>query len=248
MLASHVNGASRRKFMTEEEKGVDGEEETPEVSPTEPESPAGGEQEPKEPEKKPDDEQRVPYDRFAEVNEKKHALEVELAESKARLDEITKASGRRELTPEEKQEQQAQQWVQKQIDQALEPYKEKQAVNDRIANEEKIIEDRLSLIRTADKTVDDKVEMKIYDLIDEYHIGNGVDSKGKPVYAIDVAYQLYKKLEGDKNTAKIEGAKEAGRAPHQPQGGGGGGNVPIDVSSKSFHELAEDAKREAGLK
>lgn len=201
------------------------------------------------PSKEPE-EPRVPYSRFSEVNDKLKETQLELAKVNGRIEALSDIKDKRELTVEEKQELQAQEWVRKVVSETLqkeiEPLKEQLTREQAVSAELKSINERFDTIRRADKSVDDVAEEKMSALIEEYGLRNTTDPvTGKTVHAVDHAYRLYKQLAG---SSKPD-AKEKTEAPSMPQSGRSGDSAsePIDVSGKSMYELAEEAKRQYGL-
>lgn len=197
-----------------------------------------------------DEEPRVPYGRFQEVNDKLKETQLELAKITGRIETLSEIKEKRELTVEEKQELQAQEWVRKVVSETLEkeikPLKEQLSREQAVSAELKSINERFDAIKRADTSINDAAEEKIISLISEYGLRNTTDPvTGKVVHAVDHAYRLYKQLALSMN----KDTKAKADAPTMPQSGrsGDGQQEPIDVSGKSMYEIAEEAKRQYGL-
>lgn len=205
---------------------------------------------PSEKQEADDGEPRVPYNRFQEVNDKLKETQLELAKVTGRIETLSELKEKRELTVEEKQELQAQEWVRKVVSETLEkeikPLREQLSREQAVSAELKSINERFDSIKRADKSIDDAAEEKITSLISEYGLRNTTDPvTGKVIHAVDHAYRLYKQLA----PSMTSDTKNKPEAPAMPQSGRSGESPgePYDTTGKSMYEIAEEAKRQFGL-
>lgn len=169
------------------------------------------------------EEQKVPYSRFKEVNDKVGKLEQEISSLKTQ-----KAGGG--LTPEQDKELKAKEALQKFIDEGLE--KREKARQEQEANEQRQFEDEVN------EVLANNTDIKKPDFLDF------IEKKSEKfgITTVKGALELYRHLD----TVKKEGYEEAFKKPGMPSHEGGVERIepkPED-KGKSFSQITNEVQNE----
>jgi DnaJ-domain-containing protein 1 len=174
----------------------------------------------------PEEEKTVPYERFKEVYGEVKTLKEEIASIKQSAE--TQSGG---LTPAQKQELEAKEYLAKMIDERM---SESEAKKAKAAEEEqKNFEEELKNVLELNSSVDkDKFLNFLENEADEY---GDISVKG--------AMAIYKKLNDTSKEAQETVKRNLASKPKMPSSDGKGGEVTYDDKGKSFYQIAEEAKK-----
>ena len=174
----------------------------------------------------PSPDKTVPYERFQEVYGEMKTLKEEIAAIKQSAD--TQSGG---LTPAQKQEIEAKEYLAKLIDERLSASETQRAKAEE--EEQKSFESELKTVLELNSSVDkDKFLTFLKDEADEY---GDISVKG--------AMAIFKKLNDTSKEAQETVKRNLAQKPNMPSSDGKGGGTTYDDKGKSFYQIAEEAKK-----
>lgn len=218
-------------FMPDQNNGVTPPADEPKgaAAPAAPAEPSPGEK-PADPKAQPNvpEEPRVPYARFHKVNERVKELEGQLAQQKA-------GSPPLQLTEEELADRQVKQYLEQVLNER------EQLKAQEVAQETKVLEDKLDYYKDIDQNVDTQI---LLSLVDKYHLNYSQDEHGRELHPVDVAYSIWREMTEKEKAIAEEAAKKAVAKPTTPVSNKeGGGSIPVAHGIKSITQMAEEIKR-----
>ncbi|MFA5037937.1 MAG: hypothetical protein WC479_12270 [Candidatus Izemoplasmatales bacterium] len=171
------------------------------------------------------EEKTVPYERFKEVNDNLKTLKEEIDTIK---NASTQPGG---LTPQQKQELEAKEYLAKLIDERL---SETETNRNKAEEEElKSFKSELDNVLELNSSVDkDKFMKFLEDEADDYG-----------VQTVQGAMNLYKKLNDTSKEAQETAKRSLSSKPNMPSSDGNGGGESYDGKGKNFYQIADEAKK-----